>query len=119
MTALRQRAPLLLILVVGLLAWRGGFGFFPFERTVVLRLPTAYADVRSIEVQIWNAEGLLKRQITDTPQGLQDDPRVQIALRRGEHRAFALTTGLRSDGGSWQVTFDPGWDEVVTLDVGR
>ncbi len=120
MNSLRQRALLLVLLVIGLAAWRGGFGFFAFERTVVLRLPTAYADVRSVDVQLWSeADGLLKRQVVETPKGLSDDPRVQVPLRRGAHRVIALARSASGQTFSWQVEFDPGWDEVLTVSPGR
>lgn len=119
MAFLRQRAPLLAVLLIGLVAWRGSFGVFAFERTVVFRLPVPYADVRSVELQIWSDDGLLRRERRETPTGLMDDPRLQVALKRGAHRAIATTQAVGADGGAWQVDFDPGWDEIVTVAPAR
>ncbi|MEW5737301.1 MAG: hypothetical protein AB1938_00155 [Myxococcota bacterium] len=117
---MKKRLPFLIMLGLGFVLWRSGFGFFASERTLTWRLPVPYGDVRRLELQVWSGEELLGRQEASHPAGLGREPELKLALERGDHRAVASVWLL--DAGtpeSFQTTFDPGADSAVVIDLKR
>lgn len=109
-----RRLPLLLILLVAYVIWRGACGLFPTNRVVVWNLPLEYSAVRKVELQLWRGEALLKREERAYPGGVSSELRTELPLVGGPHRAIA--TAWTADGGSqtFAVDFDPG-DEGITV----
>ena len=113
---MKRRLYLLVILGLGVLLWKGGFGFLATDRTVSWRLPVRYGEVRRLDLQLWAQETLLKREELETPGGLTAEPVSRLGLERGPHRAVAtlwLASAprplvLRQD-------FDPGTDADIVL----
>lgn len=117
---MRKRLPFLPVVAVGLLLWRGGFGFLPTERTVTWRLPVPYAEVERLELQLWRDGALVQRQELPTPGGLSAEPQTKVPLTRGPHHAVA-TAWLRGVAGpsSFSRDFDPGASETLVLEWAR
>lgn len=116
---MKKRIPVLLMLGVGLLVWRTGlFGFLPTDRTLVWRLPASYAEVRKLELQVWDGEELLKREELSFPAGLSADPSFRLSLKAGAHRAIA-NAWLKSaaEPRAYHLDFDPGGEETVFLEL--
>lgn len=114
-----RRLPLLLILLVAYVIWRGAFGLFPTDRVVVWNLPVEYAAVRRVELQIWRGEALLKREERTFPGGIGSELRSEVSLLGGPHRAIA--TAWTADGGSrtFSVDFDPGEEATAVVSPKR
>jgi hypothetical protein len=100
---MKRRGLFFAMLALGIILWRGAFGFLPIERTITWRLPVAAADVRRMEVQLWQDGELLKREDFAVKQGLFDEPTTRLPLSRGPHRALVL---VWSDGGETPRTFE-------------
>jgi len=114
---MKKRLPFLIMLALGFVLWRGGFGFLATERTLTWRLPVAYGEVRRLELQVWDGETLLGRQELTTPTGLLAEPETRLPLTRGEHRAVAsVWLAGTTDPVSFQKTFDPGAEASVVLE---
>ncbi len=113
--ALLKRAPLLLVLGLGYVMWRSGFGYFASDRALVWNLPAEYGAVRRVELQVWRGEALLKREELAFPAGVTAELRTTVPLTRGQHRAVA--TAWTADGGSrsWTEAFDPEDRETVVI----
>jgi hypothetical protein len=113
----KKRLPFLLMLAVGLVLWRGGFGWLATERTLTWRLPVPYAEVRRLELQVWDGEVLVQRQELSTPAGLTAEPETKLPMTRGAHRAVA-SAWLRGGNPpvSFQKDFDPGAEASVVLE---
>ena len=99
---LRRRLPLLLVLGLGFLVWKNGFGVLATERQVEWRVPVPYADIRSVDLQLWRNESLLKREERRFDDGVSTALVNSVSLTRGEHRAVAIV-GLK-DGVSKTFT---------------
>jgi hypothetical protein len=120
LSAMKRRLPFLVILGLGFVLWRSGFGFLASERSLTWRLPVPYGDVRKLELQVWSGDELLGREETATPVGLAHEPELKLALLRGEHRAVASVWLV--DAGPpaiFQTTFDPGANSSVVIDLNR
>lgn len=114
---MKKRLPFFIMLALGFVLWRGGFGFLATERTLTWRLPLPYGDVRKLELQVWDGETLVQRQELSTPTGLTTEPSTKLPLTRGPHKAMA--SAWLKDGGmplSFQKAFDPGAEGVVVLE---
>lgn len=115
---MKKRLPFLIVLGLGFVLWRGGFGFLAIERTITWRLPVSYGEVRRLELQVWRGDALLGRQDVSTPGGLSTEPTLKLPLERGMHRALA--SAWLSDAGTpvtFQQDFDPGADTAVVLEL--
>ncbi len=114
---LRQRAPLLIALGVGLLVWKGGFGVFATEREVTWRLAVPYADIRKVELQVWRDDALLRREERQYAAGVSEELRQSIVMRRGEHQAIALVwLGSASQPKVFRKQFDPAAADALVLE---
>lgn len=113
--ALLKRAPLLLVLGLGYVLWRSGFGYFASDRAVVWNLPAEYGALRRVELQVWKGDALLKREELAFPAGVTAELRSTVPLTRGAHRAVA--TVWTADGGSktWTEGFDPEDRDTVVV----
>lgn len=89
-TPLWKRLPLLLLGLFGIWLWQGGAGIVPTERTLVWKVPGAYATVRKVEAQLWQGDELLTRFELETPTGLMLDPDRRLPLRPGHYRSELL-----------------------------
>ncbi len=89
-TPLWKRLPLIALGLFGIWMWQGGGGLVSTERTLVWKVPGAYATVRKVEVQLWNESDLLTRFELDTPSGLSLDPERRFTLKRGRYRSELL-----------------------------
>lgn len=92
---LKQRAPLVVVVLVGFFLWQGGLGLLPTERTVIWKLPVGASALRQADLQLWKGEVLLKRVELELPNGLSDDPTWKLLLRPGRYPVKAF---LRSEG---------------------
>jgi hypothetical protein len=114
---LRRRLPLLLVIVVGTIVWKGGFGFFATTRTVTWRLEVPYADVRRLVLELRSGEALLRREERQTPAGLSAELVQEVALRRGPHRAIArIWLKDASEPRVFQGDFDPGDADALVVE---
>ena len=119
MTRFRKLIPLAAVLLIGLFVWRSGlFGLLPTDRTVVWRLPVSYGEVRKLELQVWDAEELLKREEFASPSGLVGEPSLKVPLSAGGHRAIA-NVWLKDASApiGFQREFDPGTDETIVVEM--
>ena len=119
MTRFRKLIPLAAVLLIGLFVWRSGlFGLLPTDRTVVWRLPVSYGEVRKLELQVWDAEELLKREEFTSPSGLVGEPSLKVPLSAGGHRAIA-NVWLKDASApiGFQREFDPGTDETIVVEM--
>lgn len=114
---LRRRLPLLLIIVVGTVVWKSGFGFFATTRTVTWRLQVPAGDVRRVILELRSGDALLRREERQTPTGLTAELSQEVPLRRGPHQAIAL---IWLKGGSeprvLKREFDPGDADAVVIE---
>lgn len=114
---MKKRLPFLLMLAVGFVLWRGGFGWLATERTLTWRLPVPYAEVRRLELQVWDGDTLVQRQELATPAGLTAEPETKLPMTRGAHRAVAsVWLGDAKAPVSFQKDFDPGAEASVVLE---
>jgi hypothetical protein len=112
----RQRLPLFGFLALGFVLWRSGFGVFAMERNLTWRLPVPHSQVQELELQVWDDQALLQRQIFPT-SGLAAEPTTKLPLVRGPHRAIALVKlAGESTARSFQREFDPLGETDVLLD---
>lgn len=115
-SGLWRRLPVLLVVLLGAFLWRGGFGLLPFERTVVFRLPASYAQVRELELQLWEDGELLKREVRTVANGLTAEPQMKLTLGRGAHRAVVTWKEAGQDKSVlWTKDFDPKDTETIVL----
>jgi len=82
---LARVVPLLLV-AVGIFLWQGHLGVFAAERELIWRVPGPYSTVRSVEVQIYDGDELLKREEWKLPNGLQLDPTDKVQLKEGVYQ---------------------------------
>jgi len=115
----KRTVPLLIALGIGALLWKtGAFGFMALERTLVWRLPVSYAQVRHLELQVWDEQTLLASQDRATPSGLTAEPELKVSLEKGAHRAIArVTLEGQPEPKMFQKDFDPGGDETMVLEL--
>lgn len=113
---MKRRLPFLLVALLGIALWQAGFFLFATERTVVCRLPVSYAQVRKVELQVWQGETLLGRTELSSPDGLTVEPELKVALEPGPHRAVA-TAWLADGQRSFQRDFDPGQERTVLVEM--
>lgn len=113
---MKRRLIFLAVVAGGLALWKGGFGFLATERTLQVRFPVAYGEVRRFELQVWDGEALLKRLIEEAPAGLHHEPSVRLPLARGPHRAIAMVWLTKeAQARTFQLDFDPRGDDEVAL----
>ena len=86
---MKKRIPFLIAAAIGFFLWQGGFGFLATERQLVWRLPVSHADIRKIDLQLWDGETLLVREEKFVGDGLKSEPNTTIALRPGRYRSIA------------------------------
>lgn len=118
----RYRRVILLAIVLGggFFIWRtGALGVFPTERTIVWRFPVSYAEVRRLELQVWDGDELVKAQEQAYPAGLVGEPHLQVPLASGRHRAIASVWLTSAGPTGFQLEFDPGSDETVVVEMKR
>jgi hypothetical protein len=112
----KRRLPLLLMLGLGLVLWKGGFGFLASERAVTWRFPVPYGSVRRLELQLWAEGALVKRELLETPSGLTAEPVSRVALERGPHQAVAtLWLAPGETPTAFRQDFDPGSGSDIVL----
>jgi len=111
----KRRWPLLLMAVLGVLLWRGGFGVLPMERELVWQLPVSYAEVRAVDLQVWDGETLLKRERRRFEHGVSEELRTTVPLVRGTKRFLAAVELV--DGGTpgWTVERDPADERTLVM----
>ena len=115
---MKRFLPLLLVLGGGLLLWNTGlFGVFPTDRSVVWRFPVSYRDVRSVDLQIWDGETLLKHEELRTPEGLTSEPTFSIPLSRGTHKAIARLELAGGEIRGFQRDIEAGTDETLLIQM--
>lgn len=69
-----------------LVLWQAGF--FPRERELVWHLGEDRASIRSVELQLWSAQGeLIKREQLFFPEGPGPELSQSITLLKGEYQA--------------------------------
>lgn len=104
----------------GLVLWRGAGGWFATERTLSWALPVAAADVREVELQVWDDEGLIRAETRALPRGLDEALESKAVLSRGPKRAVAI---VRLARGSARVAFtghfDPASETHVPIELLR
>jgi hypothetical protein len=111
-----KRLPLFAVALLGLWLWQGGGGLVPVERTLIWKLPGAYATVRRLELQLWDAERLLMRIEQETPRGLGLDPERKLVLERGSYRSEAVIWREGAVGPEVQrVRVEVGTEPVVVI----
>lgn len=118
---MKGRLAIAALVAGGVLLWKAGFGFLPTERRVSFALPVAAGDVRRLELELWQAGGLLARREEQFPAGLTHPPEIRIALARGAHEAIAHVW-LASEGGArrvFRLDFDPKSDDDVLVQFVR
>lgn len=82
---LLRRLPLLLFAALALVLYQAGF--FPRERELAWRLGEDRASIRSVELQLWSAQGeLLKREQLSFPEGPGPELSWSISLLKGEYQ---------------------------------
>jgi hypothetical protein len=114
---LRRRLPLVLAILLGTVVWKGGFGFFATSRDVTWRLAVPYGEVRKVVLEVWNDEGLVRREERVTPNGLAAELTQEIVLHRGPHRASAqIWLGNAQEARVFQKAFDPGDASALVLE---
>lgn len=116
---MKKRLPFLIFLGIGMVLWRGGFGFLAMERSLTWRFPVSYADVRRIELQVWEGDALLKRHEQAEPAGLRDEPSFRLPLSRGALRGIGTLWFADAGIRSFQTEFDPGWQDDVVIAFDR
>lgn len=115
---MKKRLPFFLLLALGFVLWRGGFGFLPIERTLTWRFPVKYSAVRSVELQVWSGDELLKREVQNVPAGLTFEPSCHVPLTRGTHRAVGVVE-LDTGPQSFSADFDPAADSNLVINFSR
>lgn len=115
---MKRRLPFLILLGIGFVLWRSGFGFLASERQLTWRFPVQYGAIRKLELQVWDADALLKREEQTLPAGLTAEPTTRVPLKRGPHRAVA---SLWLEGTpapqNFQADFDPEAKESLVLSM--
>jgi hypothetical protein len=106
---------LLVVALLGVVLWRGGFGVLPIDRELVWQLPVSYADVRAVDLQVWDGETLLTRQQRRFEHGVSEELRTTAPLVRGTKRFQAAVELV--DGGTpgWSVEKDPADERTVVV----
>lgn len=87
LTPLWKRLPLIAVGVLGIFLWQGTGGLVATEHHVVWKVPGAYATVRKVELELWDADELLTRIELEAPSGLTADPEKTLTLKRGKYRS--------------------------------
>ena len=113
---LRRRLPLLLVLGLGFLVWKNGFGVLATERRVEWRVPVPYSELRSVELQLWRGEALLKREERRFEAGVTSALENSVSLTRGEHRAVAIVGIEGGASKTFSAIIDPANDPIVVID---
>ncbi len=116
-----KRRPLFFVLAaVGLVVWKGGFGYLASERTLLFRFPVSFGDVRRVELQLWDEGSLIKRVVEESPSGLTLEPTLRVPLARGSYRAIGIVwLSAEPRSRTFQIDFDPKADDEVVLSFGR
>ncbi len=113
---LKRRLPLLLVLGLGFLVWKNGFGLLATERRVEWRVPVPYGELRSVELQLWREEALLKREELRFEHGASSALESSVSLSRGLHRAVAIAGLASGESKSFTASVDPANDSTVIVD---
>lgn len=83
------RAPVLLVVALGIFLWRGGFGLAPADRELVFELGDDGAMARRFEYLLYAPDGreLLKREEVQLPAGAGQElvAARKIALKAGRY----------------------------------
>lgn len=103
---MKKRLPLVLVALLGVFLWRGGFGLLPVERTISWKLWGEFSSIRRVELQLYQGEALLQRTVLEPPTG---EPTTKISLKQGTCRGLMMI--YRADAGSPEVR-----DEKVLID---
>jgi hypothetical protein len=113
---LRSRLPLLGLLLVGTVVWKTGvFGLTAVTRTVIVRAPVSYGQVKETEVEIVSGQDLVVRQIRQWPNGLSQELSLEVPLARGTYEArvrFQLTGEKR-----WVKSFEISELETAVVEL--
>lgn len=98
---MKKRLPLVLVALLGVFFWRGGFGLLPVERQITWKLWGDFGSIRRVEVQLYDGEELLKREQLELPGGAGFEPTSKLPLRKGTYRGLVMV--WRADAGSPEV----------------
>ena len=83
-SGLLRRLPFLVAAGVGLFLWRSSI--FPQERELIWQVPRNL-EARSVEIQVWQGETLLKREERIGGLTTQGQWTQRLSLRPGDYRA--------------------------------
>ncbi len=98
---------MLLILGLGLFVWKNGFGLLATERQVEWRFPIAYANIRSVDLQLWLGESLIKREERTFERGVSETIEYSVPMTRGVHRAIAVVRTRDGASRTFRTELDP------------
>lgn len=85
-SALLRRLPFLLLAALGIWLWKGASGSFPVARELVIALPAGGPPIREVDLQLYDGDVLLKREVRSAASGLAGDLTAEVSLRDGEYR---------------------------------
>jgi hypothetical protein len=114
---MKKRLSFLLFAALGLFLWKtGAFGLLPIERTIILQFPGSYSQIRSVDVQIYAGDELLKREQQLFPNGLDQEMSVHFPLSRGTFRAVtSLSINQVSESANISREFSVASDETLVI----
>ncbi len=113
---LKRRLPFLLMLGLGFVVWKSGFGVLATDRTLEWRIPVSYQDVRQVDLQVWRDDALLKREERSFADGVSSALTNSVPLTRGLHRAVATVRLREGPSKTFTTQFDPTTDSTVVVD---
>lgn len=117
---MKRLIPLAIVLLGGMVLWNtGAFGLFPTLRSVTWRFPVSYAEVRAVDLQIWDGENLITREEKRWPDGLTEEPTMKIPLARGSHRAIARLELANQEVRTFQRALEAGADETLVIEMAK
>lgn len=114
---MKKRLPLLVMGALGVLLWKTAFfGLAAEERLLIFRIPVAYGDVRTTDLQVWDGEELVQRRQSGSPTGLMANPELKVMVKHATYRAVAtVSLSGQEKPRVFQREFEANGD-VVTLD---
>lgn len=74
-----------------------------------------YAQVRELDLQVWEGEALLQRFVRHFDAGITEELSSKVSLARGTKRLLASAKLAGGEERSWAVELDPGEDATVVV----